>query len=81
MTKFKFSGELFPNERRMLDAVAEAWLSVRGDPTEAREVLNDFTDDQLADEVLASEWAEDETWNRDGLTAAFARLRHTMESA
>jgi hypothetical protein len=27
MTSYKFSGELFATESRMLDAVAEAWLS------------------------------------------------------
>ena len=78
MTTYKFSGYLFPTERQMLDAVAEAWLSPPGigaTSAEISETLESMTDAALADEVLESEWADDETWDRDGLINAFARQR------
>jgi hypothetical protein len=83
MTRFQFSGELFPTETRMLNAVAEAWLSPPGIGATSREIaetLENMTDEQLADEVLESEWTEDETWNRDGLINAFARARAAKEA-
>lgn len=75
---YKFSGYVYPTQSQMLDAVAKAWLSPPGigaTSTEIDETLDNMTDAALADEVLSSEWAEGETWDRDGLVNAFARQR------
>jgi hypothetical protein len=80
-----FQGTAYQTKRDYYAAIALEWLSAGGlnDRRFVRVTFAETSDDELADEVIEG-WSfsgEKPSFERDGLTQAFAEYRHTVEAS